>query len=95
MKSILIFKVVMICILLLFIIFSYIAFLPLMSASYLKTESALPIATLEILSAFGSCFLLFLVFASIFLIMAFQILFLKSLYYIENHQMGQIIQNAP
>ena len=95
MKSILILKVVMICILLLFIIFSYIAFLPLMSASYLKTESALPIATLERLSAFGSCFLLFLVFASIFLIMAFQILFLKSLYYIENHQMGQIIQNAP
>ena len=66
-----------------------------MSASYRKTENTLPIATLERFSAFGSSFSLFLVFASIFLIMAFQILFLKSLYYIENHQMGQIIQNAP
>ena len=65
-----------------------------MSASYRKTENTLPIATLERFSAFGSSFSLFLVFASIFLIMAFQILFLKSLYYIENHQMGQIIQNA-
>ena len=94
MKSILIFKVVTICFLLLFTIFSYIAFLPLMSASYRKTENALPIATLERFSAFGSCFSLFLVFASIFLIMAFQILFFKSLYYIETHEMGQIIQNA-
>ena len=66
-----------------------------MSASYRKTENALPIATLERLSAFGSSFSLFLVFASIFLIMAFQILFFKSLCYIETHQMRQIIQNAP
>ena len=66
-----------------------------MSASYLKTENALPIATLERFTAFGSCFSLFLVFAGIFLIKAFQILFLESLYYIENHQMRQIIQNTP